>query len=355
MAQRTGTYQLPDLLAARFAEVRAVDYGIDNLIATLQADLETHNSIMEDLIGEFADPTFDIFRRQGTSTDGEFQEVDEFGRAPTQKIAPGQTVGFPLRKFQHPIGWTQDYQDRASVQDFAQGQINAQKAHRRLVARELKRAIYGAANYTWTDIYNPNVIDVPVKAFWNADGAGIPNGPNGEIFNGATHTHYLGSATLTTAAADSLILTVIEHGFGSELRIYVNKADEAAWRALTGFQGYVAPWLNLGQPTNLQPAQRLDTTRVDNRAIGRYGAAEVWVKPWAVANYAICISSGSAAKPLAWRRDRIRNGLYIAAQMQMFPLYAQYMQVFLGFGVWNRGNGAVLQFNNVTYTTPTIT
>lgn len=353
MAQRTGTYTLPDLLAARFAEVRAVEYGIDNLVATLQADVEAHNAIMEDLVGEFADPTFDIFRRQGTSTDGEFQEVDEFGRAPTQKVAPGQTVGFPLRKFQHPLGWTQDFQDRASVQDFAIGQINAQKAHRRLVARELKRAIYGAANYTWVDIYTPNAIDIPVKAFYNADGAGIPNGPNGEVFNGATHTHYLASATLTTAAADSLILTIIEHGFGSTLRIYINRADEAAWRLLSGFQAYPADYLTRGTPTTLMPGGTLDMTRVDNRAIGRYGAAEIWVKPWAVANYAICLSSGSA-KPLAWRRDRIRPGLYLAATMNIFPLFAQYMQVFLGFGVWNRGNGAVLQFNNGTYSTPSI-
>lgn len=354
MAQRTGTYTLPDLLAAQFATIRAVEFGIDMLIAVLQADVETHNAIMQDIIGEFADPTFDIFRRQGTSTDGEFQEVDEFGRAPTQKVQAGLTVGFPLRKYQHPLGWTQDFQDRATVQDFAIGQINAQKAHRRLVAREIKRAIYGAANYTWVDIYAPMVIDVPVKAFYNADGALIPNGPNGEIFNGATHTHYMGSATLTTAAVDAMIFTIIEHGFGSQIRIYINKADEAAWRALTGFQGYVAEWLNLGMPTTLQPGQRLDTTRVDNRAIGRYGAAEIWVKPWAVANYAICLSSGSV-KPLAWRQDKIHPGLYVAANINIFPLYAQYMQVFLGFGVWNRGNGAVLQFNNATYTSPTIT
>lgn len=354
MASRTGTYTLADLLSARFAEVRAVEYGIDNLVAVLQADVDTHNSIMEDLIGEFAEPTFDIFRRQGSSIDGEFQEVDEFGRAPTQKVAPGQTVGFPLRKFQHAIGWTQDFMDRATVTDFAQSQLNAEKAHRRLVQREIRRAIYGAANYTWVDIYAPNVIDVPVKAFYNADSSSIPNGPNGEIFNGVTHTHYIGSATLTTAAVDSLILTVIEHGNGSQIRIYINRVDEAAWRLLTGFQGYVADWLNLGQPTTLQPGQRLDTTRVDNRAIGRYGAAEIWVKPWAQANYAICLASGNA-KPLAWRRDKIHPGLYAAASINIFPMYADYMQAFLGFGVWNRGNGAVLQFNNATYTTPTIT
>lgn len=355
MAQRTGTYTLEDLLAQRFALVRAIDFGIDQLVTVLQTDLEVHNSIMEDLLGEFAEPTFDIFRRQGNSTDGEFNEVDEIGRTPTQKVVAGQTVGFPLRKFQHGIGWTQDYQDRATVQDFAISQINAQKAHRRLVARELKRAIYTATNYTWVDIYAPAAIDVPVKAFWNADGAAIPNGPNGEVFVGSSHTHYLGSATLTAAALDSLINTVIEHGFGSQIRIYINRADEAAMRAVTGFQPFIIADLTTGTAANIPTNANLDTSRLDNRRIGRYGAAEVWVKPWAQPFYAICLDTGSTQKPLAFRRDVVRPGLYMAAQIAAFPLIAEYMQAFLGFGVWNRGNGAVLQFNNATYTSPVIT
>ena len=355
MTMRTGTYTLEDLLAQRFATVRAVEFGIDQLVQVLQADLAVHNSIMEELLGEFADPTFDIFRRQGTSVEGEFMETDEIGRVPTQKVTGGQTVGFPLRKFQHSIGWTQDFMDRATVQDYAQSQLAAQKAHRRLVARELKKAMYGSTNYTWVDIYSPSAIDVPVKAFWNADGASIPNGPNGEVFNGATHTHYFGSATLTTSAADSLINTIVEHGYGGRIRVYINRADEAAWRALSGFLAYVVPEVTLGTGANIPTNETLNITRLDNRAIGRYGAAEVWLKPWAIPNYAIALDTSSTQKPLAMRRDPIRPGLYTAAQISAFPLLAEYYQLFVGFGVWNRGNGAVLQFNNGTYTVPTIT
>jgi hypothetical protein len=355
MAQRTGTYTLEDLLAQQFATVRAIEFGVDQLVQVLQADLATHNAIMDELLGEFADPTFDVFRRQGTSIEGEFNETDEIGRTPTQKVRAGQTVGFPLRKFQHAIGWTQDYLDRATVQDFAQSQLNAQKAHRRLVARELKKALYGAANYTWVDIYAPAAIDVPVKAFWNADGASIPQGPNGEVFTGSTHTHYFGSATLTTTAVDGLINTIVEHGFGNGVRIYINRADEAGWRLLTGFQAYVVGDLTVGTGAGIPTNRTLDITRLDNRAIGRYGAAEIWVKPWAMPNYAIALAAGENAKPLAQRKDIVRPGLYTAATLSAFPLIAEYMQVFLGFGVWNRGNGAVLQFNNATYTTPTIT
>jgi hypothetical protein len=239
MAQRTGTYTLEDLLAARFSVVRAVEFGVDTLVDVLQADLAVHNAIMEELLGEFADPTFDIFRRQGTSIDGEFNEVDEIGRTPTQKVQPGNTV--------------------------------------------------------------------------------------------------------------------VEHGFGTRLRIYINRADEAAWTALSGFAVYPQPEMTTGTAAGIPTNATLDITRMDNRAIGRYKAAEVWVKPWTTANYAICIDVGNASKPLAFRRDRVRPGLYTAAQLNAFPLIAEYMQAFLGFAVWNRGNGAVLQFNNATYTIPTIT
>jgi len=355
MAQRTGTYTLEDLLAARFTTTRAVEFGLDTLVTVLQQDLAVHNAIMEELLGEFADPTFDIFRRQGNSIDGEFNEVDEIGRTPTQKVISGQTVGFPLRKFQHAIGWSQDYQDRATVADFAQSQLNAQKAHRRLVARELRKALYNSLNYTWVDIYAPAVIDVPVKAFWNADGANIPNGPNGEVFVGASHTHYFGSATLTTAAVDALINTVVEHGYGAGIRIYINRADEAAWQALSGFTPFPAPEVTLGTAAGIPTNGTLDVTRIDNRAIGRYKAATIWEKPWAQQNYAVCIDTLSNAKPLAFRKDPIRPGLYTAANLNAFPLIAEYMQAFLGFGVWNRSNGAVLQFNNASYTIPVIT
>jgi hypothetical protein len=59
-------------------------------------------------------------------------------------------------------------------------------------------------------------------------------------------------------------------------------------------------------------------------------------------------------KPLAYRqRDSTSmQGLAIVAENSSFPLHSQMMQVEFGVGVWTRTNGAILQFNNASYSNP---
>lgn len=353
MALKTGTLSIADLLANRFQSVAA--FGESTVAEVLQRDLENHNAIMRDIMTPFADMTTDRQRIQGTSQSGEMIEADEFSRGPTQKDLPGQTVGFPLKRYQYAVGWTRDYLRRRTPADIAVSQITAERAHIRQVIAQMKRAIFNPTNYTHRDMLVDN-IDFPVKALVNADGAGIADGPNGEQFDGTTHTHYLGSATLTTAAVDAALATLVEHGHGQNVIIHINKANEAAFRALTGFVAFVDP--SLTPPiTGTVPDQTLDITRLDNRQIGRYNGATVWVKPWMVANYLWAAALGSALKPFAFREqeDTAMRGLYLAGEIDAFPLRTQYLHAEFGIGVWNRTNGVVLKFDNATYTAPTIT
>lgn len=354
MPLRTGTYDISTLLAARFAS--AARYGLDTIAQIIQNDIDVHNRIVGDMMGELADITADRQRISGSSLSGTMVEVDEFGRGPTQRDLPGSTVGFPLRKYQFPIGWTQTWLRNHTPADMAIATGAAEKAHLRRIRAEIQRAIYTPTNYSFQDYLVDNIA-FPVKALLNADSTPIPEGPNGEVFVAATHTHYTGTATLTTAGATALVNNVIEHGFGGQVRIVINAADDAAWRALTGFSAYLDPRLSIGYPQTFTPGQRLDITRLDNRAIGIYGAAEVWVKPWGIANYAFAYDVTATAKPLVMRQreDAQMQGLRIAAEIETYPLYAQYMEVEFGIGVWARSNGAVYQYNNATYTAPTIT
>lgn len=353
MALKTGTLSIADLLANRFQSV--TQFGENTVAEVLQRDLENHNAIMRDVMTPFADITTDRQRIQGTSQSGEMIEADEFSRGPTQKDLPGQTVGFPLKRYQYAVGWTRDYLRRRTPADIANSQIAAERAHIRQVIAQMKRAIFNPINYTFRDMLVDNV-DFPVKALINADGSGIAMGPNGEEFDGATHTHYLGSATLTTAAVDGAINTVVEHGHGQNVVIHINKANEVAFRALTGFVAFLDPAID-PPDTATTAGQTLDITRLDNRAIGRYGGATVWVKPWMIANYLWVAAMGASAKPFAFREqeDTAMRGLYMAGEIDAFPLRTQYLQADFGIGVWNRTNGAVLKFDNATYSAPTIT
>lgn len=348
---KTGTMSIADLRAVNFQSAAA--FGLNTISEIFQRDLAVHSQLAADLVSSFADNTTDRQRIYGTSDRGEMSEVDEFGRAPTQKIKGGTTAAFPLRLYQFALGWTRKYLQNATPAELVDQLTGAKKAHMIQIARQVKRAMLLSANYTFND-FLVDKIDLGVKRFVNADSANIPDGPNGEVFVGASHTHYDAIAGLTAAALTAAISDVMEHGHGGQIRVNIARADEAAVRALTGFKDYADPRVTLS--ANAREAQgRLDITRLDNRAIGIFDAAEVWVKPWMIANYILTYDATSGNKPLAMRtRNGTTPSLEIAAEIDTFPLYAEFMESEFGLGVWTRTNGHVLYFGGGAYVDPTI-
>lgn len=352
MSGRTGTHDINSLLAVR--NQSAAQFGLNTIQQVLNADLDAHNTLMRQALGEFVEITTDRQRISGASGTTEMKRMDEYGRAPTQRHAQNAQVGFPLDLFAHALGWTRRWEKKRTPADFAQATINAEIAHRKRVLQEIKRAIFLSANYTHTDDL-VDEISFGVKRLTNADGAPIPDGPNGEVFDGATHTHYLAGAALTTALADSLVNTVVEHNHGGRIRIYINKAQEAAWKALTGFQSYLLAQITPATTAAVVTTPRLDASRTDNRAIGMWGAAEVWVKPWIPSNYAFAFDIEFPGKPVAVREDTDGSlNLRVVAEIDAHPLVAQYAEAIFGAGVWTRTNGAVLYTGGGAYVDPAI-
>jgi hypothetical protein len=355
MPGKVGTLDISSLLAARF--VSAARFGLDNIAVILANDLRVHNELMQQNLTDFCQVSGDRQRIYGSSDNIIMYSVDEYGRVPTQRPAIGTTVGFPLKSFQVALGWTRKWLETHTPADMASAQQAAQKAHRKKVRGEIQRAFFLTANYAWPDFLVDN-ITLNVKRLVNADGAPIPEGPNGEVFNAATHTHYLAVAGGVTATfATSVINTVVEHGWGGEMRVYISAADEAAWRALAGFAPYLDPRLTAGISQNQPLGKRLDITRLDNRAIGLFGAAEIWVKPWIIPTYFFAFDATTDAKPAIVRTrngDMTADGLAIAAELDAYPLHAQYMETEFGVGVWNRTNGACGFTNGATWVDPVI-
>lgn len=346
-----GTYDIASLLATRNAS--AAEYGLDTIQAVLQADLAAHNQIVMEMVSELCEVTTDRQRVYGTSALGEMIEVDEYGAAPTQRPLTGATVGFPLRLFQFNIGWTAKWFQTHTPADMAQAVLGAEAAHLRAVQKELKKALFLSANYNFNDHLVDNVT-LAVKRLINADSADIPDGPNGETFDGATHDHYNANNGVDAASILANIEDVIEHGHGSMVKIAIPRASEAAVRLLASFSAYPDPRLVM-RATDA-PGETLDISRLDNRAIGIMSGAEVWVKPWVPANYMFAWDAGSPNKPLCFRqRSSVAlQGLRIAATLDDYPLTAQYMEAEYGIGVWTRTNGAALRTNNAAWADPTI-
>jgi hypothetical protein len=357
MPQRTGTHDVSATFRARLAAIPNFnDLNFERVQQVINQELEAHNTIMQQMLAELCDFGTDRIRVYGAQSGGAMTEVDEYGRAPTQRAEPGDTLSFPLRKYQYPIGWTQTWFDTKLPIDMAAPVQAAQVADKKAIVYDIKRALFLSANFTYVDHLLDNV-SLSVKRLVNADSASIPTGPNGESYSGATHTHYNGYASLTAANMLDNINDVVEHGNGNQVRVYISTTDEAAVRALTGFVAYTDPRLILGIPTSAAAvaAPRLDITRLDNRAIGIFGPAEVWVKPWMIASYQFAFDAGGQ-KPLVFRQreQSTLQGLRVAGEIPVYPLFARYMERDFGVGVWNRTNGALGYMANATFADPTI-
>lgn len=353
MPLSTGTLDVSSLLRNQ-APVGSEGLLQDEVAAAFQADLDVHNRLVTDMMTGLAETTTDRQRLFGSTATGEMQEVDEYARATTQKVSGGQTLGFPLRLFQFAVDWTRKFIENQPVSELANQLRAAQTAHRQRLLRQIKRAFYLSANYTFRDRLVAPVVDLAVKRFLNADGTPIPLGPNGEVFNGATHTHYLASATLTAASVQSLVDTIAEHGVpeGGTIRLNIARADRASFEALAGFKAYPDPRIIPVTGTN---QQTIELNRLDNLAIGTFGGAEVWVKPWAVQNYVLGhIYGGSGDKPLVVRTRNGQNALTIAAELNIYPLHAQYLEAEFDAAVWNRSAGAVLFFAGGVFADPNV-
>jgi hypothetical protein len=341
----TGTLTIADLQSNRFQS--AADFGLNTIADVLRADLAAYNRVVDEMMMDLAVATDDRQRIYGASADGEMLESDEYDRGVAVKPAGGSTVGFPLRKFVKDIGWTRDYSLMATPADYAEAMLGVQSMHTRAIRRELQRAIFGSANYTFRDRFVSPQVDLAVKRLVNADSLSIPNGPNGETFTAASHTHYdfLDGANPTAAALTSLIEDVIEHGHGNRVLLNINRAAETAVRALTGFIAYTDPRV-VPADNAARTAISLDNSRIDNRAIGLFGAAEVWVRSWVPAGYVFAYDAGTDMKPLVYRQHPAAavRGLRIVATLDDYPLYAEVMESYFGFGVWTRTNGAVLYY-----------
>ena len=335
-------------------------FGEENAYDLIAAALAAHNGVISDMLDELVTPTAERLLSSGTSGSMKMARVDEFGAVDVQKVKPGQQTNLPMYLYQIAIGWTRTFLKNATTRDLAGNFLAARDADILNFQHELKVALFTPTN-------NANYIDrrvdnagLTIRALLNADGQEPPLGPNGETFDGTTHTHYSGSATLTAAALTALLNNVTEHGVEGELQLWIHQGDEAAVRAMTGnFVPFTDPRIN--QPSTATTAQGpFDLFNYNNRAIGLFNAATVYVKPWMIANYQIAIDVAPQRKVLGLRtRDgagfAVGGGaLGIAGEIPSFPLQSQFMAREFGLAPINREQAAVLQSNNATYTLPSI-
>ena len=351
---RTGTHVIADLGANAADTVMQV--GEERVAEAVQRQLDAHNRLTSDMLDNLALTTTERLLATGAGDSGAFEEADELARVRTQKGGERQTLGIPLRRFMRAVGWTREYLEVATLQDIQKQLDGIQQRDLMNIANQVKRALFTPTNYTFFDEYASPQVELAVKALYNADGALITTGPNGDEFDGGTHTHYLAAAALADELIDNAIRTVAEHGHTQGLEILINEANLSAFAALDGFLPAVGPLVQAGIAAD---SARLTAEPgvVDNTAVGVWdGRYVVRTKTWIPAGYFSVVATGAAEdrRPLAFRQPAIpaRQGLRMVGQIDLYPLRADHFRRYFGVSAYNRDAAAVAQFTSATYAAP---
>jgi hypothetical protein len=353
-----GTYSTYDLLATRFQypNTRLSEMGQEDVYASIAMLLDDHNAIMRSLFGDLADYTTERDALYGGGETGVMTQVDEFGTAPPTKVTAGSVVGFPLNRYEKAWQGTKRWLAKATMGELLAQVDYMRTADRLNMIREAKIAIFNPVNYAADEYLGDHRTQpiIAVKRLINADSMPIPPGPNGEIFDATTHTHYLGTAAFAMADLVAVKETVLEHFGNGDFVIGIARAQEAAIRAMTPNFVYVLPGAQVGPTTAIQiPGMALPIVPTGRRQIGEFDGIPVEVKPWVPSNYIVVYNR--SVKPLAIRVEGGGTGeLQIDAQDEKHPFRAETYSREFGIGVRNRHAAAVLNTNNATYTAPSL-
>lgn len=329
----------------------------DEIAAAFRAALDAYNKITAEMLSDLAGVTDQAQLAYPAADEAMIQELDEWGAADASKPALLGEVGFPLRIYGGTVQWTNTYLERATPALMAATLDAFAAADLRNLRRLLALALFKNTNTTGYLDRLGTKRSYDLKALLNADGQAVPPSPSGATFDGATHTHYLANATLTAGHLQAMIDTVAEHGVDGTIVLYIAKADEATVRGLAGFSAYLDARVTVVGAAQVG-TQALDVANPDNRAIGVYGGAEVWVKPWIPANYQAVVDKGAAVTPLMARTRTGElsgsGGFRMINEHSHHPLHAQFVGREIGVSPYGRHKAAVGRSNNGTYAIPTI-
>lgn len=332
----------------------AASYGLEKISMEFAKSLTNYNQQVTEILADLAEKTTVQKKVFDLASDMEMSRIDEFGKSRSKANTGRWEVAFPCDKFATTIGFSNEFLQRATVQELNNRFIGGQVAHQKNIVKQIKSALFTSASVSYLDD-NLNREELIIRPFWNNDGTVIPTNNNGESFT--SHTHFIGSTSGSVANddVDSLIQKVTEHDLTDDVVVYINSKDLAKISVLTKFTK-LSSALIVHNATDAT-VDLLDNSDLSNRLVGYWdNTIKVFVKRFVPQNYAICLALGAPVKVLAYRQLPYEGmqGLKINSHYAGEPLVSQEMICYEGFGVQNRSAGAVLQLNNSTFTSPTL-
>lgn len=352
-----GTLQILDTIGARRAAASDYlnTYDENELYMQVQAFLDAHNLLVDQIMNDVVVRTTDRLTTWGGNATVDMIDGSEYSRPDVQKMQVSPTtLGFPL--YLKQVSWqvTRDFLRNKTVKDLDEILVAIRDADIRDIGKAIRAALFNPTNsLSYTDKRVDGAI-IPLRRLLNADSANLPPDPYGNAFTASTHTHFLGYSSGSFAAGDLTIgiQHVNEHYLSGQIRIYIAKNLEATVRAFTGFYPAYDSRLTIASDVTHISAPTLEVNNVQDRFIGIFESAEVYVRPWVPSSY-IFFYNVNAPKPLKMRvRNDTDGNLHIAADIELYPLRAQFLEREYGISVAERANGACMLTTASSYSAP---
>jgi hypothetical protein len=356
MSTAPGIYSINDLLLVKNAS--ATEFGVDHIAATVQAETSYTNTYINEMLADLAQPTVKQIEVWGGNSATLMDEVDELGGSLPQKQVVGINAAAPLRRFTQKLGWTQKYFEIATPAEMATEYLALRKGYLLQIQRQVKKAIFNNVRADFVDRLYNGVTLTNVYSFINADSTTLPDSPAGVSFSGASHDHYDGEATLTHEFIQALVDDVTEHGNTKGLKLFIALADVEHYMAFDAGFTPLPDEATQTLLTQLVSGKTLNNSDLENRQIGMWsGGIPVFVKPFMIEHYHLCVATGMPEKALLYRQrpQASLQGWRIGSPLKEYPLVADFAEAEFGFAAYNRVMAAVLYDANATYAVPTIT
>lgn len=279
-----------------------------------------------------------------------FEEATEFGRP--GKIRARQIArAFPLKHYDLGYGYTQEFIDSARASQILAVAGKVETAWWSRQMDTVLTAVFTEANATDED-------GLSIKRLYNGDGEVPPTYRRWS--HDGTHTHYLTSAAVDTAALDAMEEHLIHHGYGDNgetLVLHVHRDDLATIRGLTGFvpaESATVPVIVNGEVVGQQRSapQGLNPE-------GYYGEWVIVQNNEIPTGYLFGYATGGlfADENLVGLRQHenpsARGLRLVEGPNGRYPIIDAVYDGYLGAGVRHRGAGVITQITGGAYTDPT--
>lgn len=353
MGLLAGILRIQDTTLITTLPARQVSDAVNQLLARYEEERrDWFNLFVQDETTEYK-----VLYNLGAVDEG--QEIGTDGRPLETRVTGQIDVAFPMRRIGWATGWNYETAAYMTLEDLEKLTAARQGGNAKRHLREIFRALFNSANYTYTDpIHGP----LTIRRLANTDGTIFP--PTWSSDTEADDNHYLVSGYAPTAisATNNPFVTLkaelIEHfTVNTQVVAIINAAQRT--EILTDLPSFVdAPTAGITPGDQTAIANALGGINVPGTFLGIDNDSGVYVyvndTGRVPANYILALAVGAPA-PL---RRRIPvpeslQGFKLEAEEESYPMFKRTFVERFGYGVANRLGAAVMFLDSGgSYTTP---